>query len=441
MPKDGSRAFSSCPEGEVTFGERTPRSAREETGAQVRRGRSIAYKIKVRPEDFQVTEIADLAPSAHGRYRLYRLTKAGWNTTDLLRQLARRFGLPYEAFSYGGRKDRHALTTQYITIRDARDLSLTEPMFSLHALGWVDEPMTPEFIRGNDFCITLRAVRAEEVGHLERNVRAVREYGLPNYFDDQRFGSYDRKRGFIAEKLVKDQWEEALRIYLTLCYPEEKQAAKARKRYFLEHWGQWDACRERAKTVTERRIFRFLQQRGGDYVGAVNLIPREELTLILSAYQSFLWNEMVREIVRTWASPVVEVRGVVTRYAFYLTLSPDALFYLRGLKVPTPGPRVSLPDPYVAQVYRMVLERMGIAAERAFALKKLARAYLKAVPRDVLLFPEGLELQEIAPDDLYPGRVKVRVRFFLPRGAYGTMVLKRLTLRVEAESDRKEASP
>ena len=416
-------------------------SMREETGAHVRRGRPIAYKIKVRPEDFQVTEIADLTPSDRGRYRLYRLTKAGWNTTDLLRRLARRFGLPYEAFSYGGRKDRHALTTQYITIRDARDLSLAEPAFSLHALGWVDEPMTPEFIRGNDFRITLRAVRAEEVAHLEHNVHTVREYGLPNYFDDQRFGSYDRRRGFIAEKLLKDQWEEALKIYLTLCYPEEKQAAKARKRYFLEQWGQWDACRERAKTVTERRIFRFLQQRRGDYVGAVNLIPREELTLILSAYQSFLWNEMVREIVRTWASPIVEVRGVVTRYAFYLTLSPDAFFYLRGLKVPTPGPRVSLPDPYVAQVYRMVLERAGIASERAFALRKLTRAYLKAIPRDVLLFPEGLELQEVAPDDLYPGRVKVRLRFFLPRGAYGTMVLKRLTLRTEAESGREKASP
>jgi len=410
--------------------ERTSPSTAEPS-ATIRRGRPIAYKIKVAPEDFQVAEIADLALSERGRYRVYRLTKAGWNTTDLLRRLARRFGLPYDAFSYGGRKDRHALTTQYITIRDERDLSLAEPAFSLQALGWADEPMTPQFVRGNEFRITLRAMRAEEVVHLERNLRAVREYGLPNYFDDQRFGSYDRRRGFIAERLVKDRWEEALQIYLTLCYPEEKRTAKERKRYFLEHWWDWEACLKRAKTVTERRIFRFLRQRGGDYVGAVNLIPREDLTMILSAYQSFLWNEMVREIVRTWASPILEVRGVVTRYAFYLTLAPEALDYLRGVVLPTPGPGASFADPYLEHVYRTVLERVGIASDRAFALKKLRQAYIKAVPREVLLFPEELEMLEVAPDELYPGRVKAVLRFILPRGAYGTMVLKRLTLRLD----------
>ncbi len=413
--------------------ERTPLSIPERPATETRvcQGRSIAYKIKVKPEDFQVTELADLTPSERGRYRLYRLTKAGWNTTDLLRRLARRLCLPYEAFSYGGRKDRHALTTQYVTIRDERDLSLTEPAFSLQALGWTDEPMTPEFIRGNEFRIILRAMRVEEVVHLERNLRAVRDYGLPNYFDEQRFGSYDRRRGFIAERLLKDQWEEALRIYLTLCYPEEKRTAKERKRYFLEHWGQWETCLERAKTVTERRLFRFLWRRGGDCVGAVNLIPREELAMILSAYQSFLWNEMVREIVRTWAPLVLEVRGIATRYAFYLTLSRDALDYLRGAKLPTPGPRASLADPYLEHVYRTVLERAGIMSDQAFALKKLRRAYVKAVPRDVILFPEELELLDVAPDELYPGRVKAVLRFILPRGAYGTMVLKRLTLRLE----------
>ena len=153
--------------------------------------------------------------------------------------------------------------------------------------------------------------------------------------------------------------------------------------------------------------------------------------MILSAYQSFLWNEMVREIVRTWAPLVLEVRGIVTRYVFYLTLSGDALDYLRGVKLPTPGPRASLADPYLEHVYRTVLERAGITSDQAFALKKLRRAYVKAVPRDVLLFPEELELLDVAPDELYPGRVKAVLRFILPRGAYGTMVLKRLTLRLE----------
>jgi len=391
--------------------------------------KTISYKVKVRPEDFQVVEAADLQPSERGEYRLYRLTKANWNTTDLLLRLATRFGLPYDAFSYGGKKDRHALTTQYITIKDQKDLSLVELSYSLQSLGFVSEPMGPEFIRGNEFRITLRALKEGEIHHLERNLQAVIAFGLPNYFDDQRFGSYDKERGFIAEKLLKDRWEEALKIYLTLQYPQEKKAAKERKRHFLEHWWKWDQCLEQARTATERKVFGFLLKRGGDYVAAVNLLPREELSLILAAYQSFLWNEMVAEMIRHLASAIIEVPGYVKGYVFYTHLERDAFEYLRSLRLPMPGPQAILPDEYAGYVYKTTLERAGLS-EQAFAMKRLVAAYFRSFLRDVLLRPEGLELLDLSRDELYPGLMKAVVKFFLPRGSYGTMVLERLTLRV-----------
>ena len=46
---------------------------------------------------------------------------------------------------------------------------------------------------------------------------------------------------------------------------------------------------------------------------------------------------------------------------------------------------------------------------------------------------------EVAPDDLYPGRVKAVLLFTLPRGAYGTMVLKRLTLRASGACGQPSA--
>lgn len=389
---------------------------------------AINYKAKVRPEDFQVSEAVDLQPSGQGEYRLYRLTKANWNTIDLLIRLAKRFGIPYKAFSYGGKKDRHALTRQYITIKDQRDFSCAEESYSLESLGMSNEPMTPEFIRGNEFQITLRAIRPEDVHHLERNLQSVIECGLPNYFDDQRFGSYDRERGFIAEKMLKGEWEEALKIYLTLKYPEEKRAAKERKQYFTDNWWKWDRCLEHARTATERKVFGFLVRRGGNYPAAVSLIPRDELSLILSAYQSYLWNEMVAEMVRSLASPVVEVPGYVKGYVFYQNLTREAFDYLRTLKLPTPGPKASLPDQYAEYVYKTTLERAGVS-ERAFALKRLTAAYFKSFPRDALVIPAGLELADVYEDDLYPGKRKAAVKFFLPRGSYGTMVLKRLTLK------------
>lgn len=404
-----------------------------------RRKPTISFKVKVRPEDFQVVEVADLVPEGGGEYRLYRLTKSGWNTTDLLLRLAKRFGLRYQAISYGGKKDRHALTEQYITIRDRRNFSLQEETYRLESLGFVTQPMTPERIRGNRFLITLRAIREPDVLFLKRNLHAIRARGVPNYFDDQRFGSYDKERGFIAEKLLKDQWEEGLKIYLTLEYPEQTRATRKRKHFFRDHWWQWEQCRERARTVTEQMIFDYLVRRGGNYVGAMNLVPREELSLILAAYQSYLWNEMVAEMITHLASRTLSLPGVANTYVFYIELPDDAFDYLRALRLPTPGPKVSFPDPYTERIFTTTLERVGVHPS-AFALKKLYRAYFTSFSRDVLVMPEELELLDVAPDDLYPGRVKATVRFFLPRGAYGTMVLKRLTLKVKYSPANRTAS-
>jgi tRNA pseudouridine13 synthase len=46
--------------------------------------------------------------------------------------------------------------------------------------------------------------------------------------------------------------------------------------------------------------------------------------------------------------------------------------------------------------------------------------------RDCLTFPEKLELEPIK-DELYPGRRGLRLSFELPKGAYATIMVKRIT--------------
>jgi tRNA pseudouridine13 synthase len=65
-------------------------------------------KLKVVPQDFIVEEVADLEVSREsGPYAVYRLTKSSWDTFDLLDLLSRRIGVPRDAISVGGMKDRH----------------------------------------------------------------------------------------------------------------------------------------------------------------------------------------------------------------------------------------------------------------------------------------------------------------------------------------------
>jgi len=392
----------------------------------------IPFRIKVRPEDFRVEEIADLVPAGRGSYRLYRLTKSGWNTTELLRRLAKRAGLPYEAFSYGGRKDRHALTAQLVTVGSRRRLLIEEEGFKLEPLGWVERPMTARLVRGNRFSVTVRRIPEEDLPILLSNLEEVRLRGIPNYFDDQRFGSYDPDRGFLVEKMIRGDFEEALKIALTLRYPEEKKEAKLRKHRLLELWWRWEECLAVAKTSVERRVFSFLAEHGADYVAAVNLLPREEVSLAIAAYQGHLWNEMASLLFEESAAEWTVWRGRAGRYVFPLRFEESRFEEIRDLEIPTPGPRrVVFGSDRARRVYEQVLERHGLRPKE-FALRELRTSYFRSFPRRLLVFPEALETDAPRPDELYPGRLSLRLSFVLPRGSYATMLFKRLSLRTGA---------
>ena len=75
-------------------------------------------KLKCRPEDFRVEELPLVSPDGPGRYTFYRLTKRDVGTIEAVEAICRRWNLAGRRVSYAGLKDRHAVTTQYLTIVD-----------------------------------------------------------------------------------------------------------------------------------------------------------------------------------------------------------------------------------------------------------------------------------------------------------------------------------
>ncbi|GFN21997.1 tRNA pseudouridine(13) synthase TruD [Thermanaeromonas sp. C210] len=384
-------------------------------------------KLKVLPEDFVVKELARLPLREKGPYRVYILEKKGWNTIDLLLRLAKARGLPYRLFSYGGLKDRHAHTFQYVTVRHPLDLTTEEAKFSLRSIGWMDRPMGPDLLKGNEFALTLRALSEEEVSRIMRRVDEVRGFGYPNYYDDQRFGSMDRQMGLMAERLLKKHYNGSLQIYLTGIYPEEKKEAKERKLFFREHWGDWATCLSRAKTTMERKIFGLLTEKPKAYVEALRLIPAEELSLLFSAYQSFLFNELLRRILEDLGLELTAVPGVAGPYLFYRRLDRKQLVYLDSLSLPLAASRMEFPDAMSERHFTAILEERGLR-RGSFNLRKVRQAYFKSTPRKAIIFPADLHVHPAESDELYPGKQKIRLSFKLPRGSYGTMLVKRLIM-------------
>src|SRR5258708_39833708 len=119
-------------------------------------------KIKQSPDDFQVDEVTDVVPSA-GPFAFYRLEKTGWTTPDALNAIRRVWQIRIHRLSFGGLKDRHARTTQHLTVEDGPKRDLAQKGIIMTYLGQVPEPFTSAAIRGNRFRIAVRDLSDDRV--------------------------------------------------------------------------------------------------------------------------------------------------------------------------------------------------------------------------------------------------------------------------------------
>ncbi|MDD9971475.1 MAG: tRNA pseudouridine(13) synthase TruD [Myxococcales bacterium] len=154
----------------------------------------ILGKIRVVPEDFQVEEIPAYPPSGEGDHVFIKLRKTGLTTQDAVRRLARALDIDPAGASWAGLKDRHAVTTQWVSLAGtkpeaARGLSL--PGLDVLSAARHGHKLRTGHLRGNRFAIRVRQAGGHSAADVERAralMRALESSGCPNYFGEQRFG-------------------------------------------------------------------------------------------------------------------------------------------------------------------------------------------------------------------------------------------------------------
>ncbi|MCS6852438.1 MAG: tRNA pseudouridine(13) synthase TruD [Gemmataceae bacterium] len=385
-------------------------------------------KIKQQPDDFQVEELTDVTPSPTGAYAFYRMEKRGWSTPDALQAVRRRWRIELRRLSYGGLKDRHAHTVQYFTIAHGPTRDLTHAGVSIQYLGQLAKPYTSHDIRANRFRVTLRALRPQELMRACQALEEVRHDGLPNYFDDQRFGSVGPGRKFVAEALVRGDFEEALKRALTAPYEYDQAEQKREKAILRQHWGDWSTCCQQLPRGHARSLVDYLAHHPGDFRGAVARLRPELRGLYLSAYQSYLWNRMLARWLCEHCRPeqLLMVRLRLGPLPMHRGLDDRQRTALAALRLPLPSARLRLGD---ADPRRPLVD--AVLAEEGLTLAELKVPGLRAPffskgERAALCRVAGLSY-ETATDDRHPGKSKLILQFELPRGSYATLIIKRIS--------------
>ncbi len=400
----------------------------------------MTMKVKVRPEDFVVREEPLFAPGATpDRFAVFSLSKRQWDTFDLVDLLSRRLGVPRGDISYGGIKDRFGATEQLVSVRAAalrgreRGPALEDRNFSLRFAGYAAEPMAAAAIRGNHFAITLRDMSADELQRALSRLDSVARWGVPNYYDEQRFGSARHGKGWVGKEIFLGRREQALRLYFEPSGHDESRVRRL-KTCVCDNWGRWDACLPVA-FGEYRPILEYLAANRRAFRRALMMIDRRLLLLMINAYQSFLFNEILSGILGRLQSesgfPALRYRTRWGDLLFPESLPADLLGRLGALDLPVPGYDSAIADPLVAEVAAAVLEREGVALSD-LRVRQLPRMEVHGIGRRALLLPERLESLGHGDDDLYPGRSKLTLAFFLPRGGYATLLIKRLQATVKA---------
>jgi tRNA pseudouridine13 synthase len=384
-------------------------------------------KVKRQAEDFRVEELPAVDLGDRGRFVFYRLTKRGLGTLEAIEAVCRRWNLAGRRVSYGGLKDRHAATIQYLTILDGPERALHEASLDLEPLGRLAHPYGPGDFCGNRFAVILRDLSPSDA---DRAVRAVDELprdGLPNYFDDQRFGSVGFGGGFIGQAWLAGDYERALRLALAEPNPSDRPGTKAEKSVLNEFWGEWTKAKAGLERSHARSIVTYLVDHPIDFRGAFARLRRELRSLYFSAFQSHLWNLMLARWIErvTRAEQRVSIDFKVATLPIHRSLDPPQAETLAALRIPLPSSRTPLPEGPAHEIAVEVVGGMGLEWQD-LRVRHLKDVFFSKGNRAALFFPDNLD-HAVADDDLERGRKCLRLGFELPKGAYATLVIKRVT--------------
>lgn len=166
--------------------------------------------------DFVVNEILPLELTGDGEHLWLHIQKSGMNTAYLAKLLSEWADIPLRDVGYSGLKDRHAVTTQWFSLRIPKkqlpptefapvDIGENESVVIL-AQHWHNKKLNRGTHRANQFIITLRDIefanddentesteqslstQQTAKQRVEQHLARIDETGVPNYFGPQRFG-------------------------------------------------------------------------------------------------------------------------------------------------------------------------------------------------------------------------------------------------------------
>ncbi len=383
-------------------------------------------RLKTIPEDFRVRELLQWPDVPNGAYVVHLVHKEKLSTPEALSLLVREANVDRGTIAYAGLKDRQAVTDQYVTI-ERRAVELKLPNLRVQPVGSTDKPLNSRLSSGNAFTIVVRDLVPHRAALLRRSLPSMVKTGFPNYFDDQRFGCLRHGQGFPMRSVLLGDFERALQQFVAEPSPVAITGDVKLKKTLQLRWRDWETCARIARGPVYAPMFQHLLGSPEDFRGALEHVPLRQRVIHAFAYQSFLWNRAVSRMLRGGVNSAQRLRlsTIAGDLLAWKYLAPEREEKLKVMRTPLFGPEGDGGSDAFRRAMIEELRDAGLSRDD-FVQHEVPGMIWKEEPRDVLVKPGDVADVRLEPDDMNAGQVKATLQFSLPRGAYATMMIKRL---------------
>ncbi|VVB74701.1 putative tRNA pseudouridine synthase D [uncultured archaeon] len=349
---------------------------------------------------------------------LLDMEKINTDSSAAMAIISRGLNVSKKRIGYAGLKDKRAITCQRISIYmpdpvlverfGVKGIEIRNPV-------WSNKRVELGELKGNQFTITIREIAQseEEIRRIVEEFGKQAEKGLPNFYGNQRFGGKRQITHRVGKLLLLGKFEEAVMLYLTDTYEEEKEEIKQARINLAKTKDYKKALREfPMETRAEKAMLNHLVKFPNDFAGAFTELPEKMRYLFTHAVQSDIFNKILAKRIAKYGNKALE--------------NIDGDVIINGV------PAIILPgfESVYAEGEAGELEQEAMQKEELtlanFKTNKLSELSSKGERKEIVLCAQNFKLEKIEDDIFNEGKKVLVVSFFLSKGNYATTVLREL---------------
>jgi tRNA pseudouridine13 synthase len=424
----------------------------------------IGGEYKTHFKDFIVKEIVEnrrildikedstspiFSEELNDRFTTFNLTKVNMDTFKAVTKISRSLKISYKSINYSGLKDKQSISVQRISIKGnyiekLRKLKLQDIFIrNIHP---TRKPVKLGSHVGNNFTVIIRNI--EDRKNLrttsQKTLKFLKDFGFPNYFGLQRFGSIRPNSHIVGYFLLYNDYENAFKEYVLRTYSTEPDESRKARNFLKRERNFKEALKAFPKGLYyERKMIEFLIDNPGDYRGAIYTLFDDLRRLLISSFQSYIFNKMLSLRVRKGLPLFKPISGDVISILDDFNGNISSVTYIYGgsydryleealelnrasIVIPIIGKLTNLDDfPLMGSIYREIAKEEKIS-DSIFKSELVDEKKFKGSIRAMTVKPWDLDIIELNEDNLNRERKKIKIEFSLQKGSYATMLIREI---------------